>query len=267
MNILDEIVVHKRREVAARKERYAVSNLEQTIFFSAPVCSMVEHIRRPGRTGIIAEIKRKSPSKGVIHPNVNVKKISVEYVAAGASALSVLTDESFFGGTTLDLMEARKANVCPILRKDFTIDEYQIVEARSIGADAILLIAAILTPTQSRAFASLAHSLGMEVLLEVHNEQELHEHENCGADLIGVNNRNLKTFEVDIDLSRKLAPLIPPSVVKVSESGLSAAQTLVDLRAEGYEGFLMGENFMKHESPGDAAKLFMDQLRSFQAIR
>jgi indole-3-glycerol phosphate synthase len=183
---------------------------------------------------------------------------------AGASALSVLTDKPSFGGSNDDLTIARKFNFCPIIRKDFTIDEYQIVEAKSIGADAILLIAAILTPSESTKLCAFAHSLGLEVLLEVHDEEELKSNLEVGADLIGVNNRNLKTFDVSIDTSKRLAELIPAHVVKVSESGISEPETIIELRKFGYEGFLMGENFMKHGRPDKAAKEFVSALRKLE---
>lgn len=260
MNILDEIVVQKKKEVAERKSLYPVKLLEQSIFFESQPVSLSRYVTRPDKSGIIAEIKRKSPSKGVINANVSVERTSIGYMQAGASALSVLTDKQFFGGASEDLMTARKFNFCPILRKDFTIDEYQIIEAKSIGADAILLIAAILTPEQSKALAAFAHSLRLEVLLEVHDEVELKDHIDTGADLVGVNNRNLKTFEVDINLSKKLSPLMPAGVVKVSESGISKPETIVELRREGYQGFLMGENFMKHSRPEKAAREFILEL-------
>lgn len=260
MNILDEIVVQKKKEVAERKSLYPVKLLEQSIFFESQPVSLSRYVTRPDKSGIIAEIKRKSPSKGVINANVSVERTSIGYMQAGASALSVLTDKQFFGGATEDLMTARKFNFCPILRKDFTIDEYQIIEAKSIGADAILLIAAILTQEQSKALAAFAHSLRLEVLLEVHDEEELKAHIDTGADLVGVNNRNLKTFEVDINLSKKLSPLMPAGVVKVSESGISKPETIVELRREGYQGFLMGENFMKHSRPEKAAREFIQEL-------
>src|SRR5688572_9417959 len=180
---------------------------------------------------------------------------------AGASALSVLTDKQFFGGSNEDLTVARKFNFCPIIRKDFTIVEYQIIEAKSIGADAILLIAAVLEPQRSKALTTLAHSFGLEVLLEVHDEEELNRNLETGADLIGVNNRNLKTFEVSIEVSKRLAPLIPDSVVKVSESGISSPETMLELRKFGSRGFLMGENFMKHSHPEKAAMEFVAELR------
>lgn len=260
MNILDQIIAHKRKEIAERKERFAVTSLEHSAYFSTPTYSMTEYIRRSDRSGIIAEFKRRSPSKGLINGNAAVEETTRGYVAAGASALSILTDQQFFGGSNDDLSLARKANACPILRKDFTVDEYQIIEAKSIGADAILLIAAVLDPLTSKNMAALAHSLGMEVLLEVHNEEELRMNLECGADLIGVNNRNLKNFVVSIEVSKQLAPMIPDNVVKVSESGISSPEAIVGLREYGYEGFLIGENFMKTERPGIAAAEFMKQL-------
>jgi indole-3-glycerol phosphate synthase len=264
MNILDKIIEQKRKEVETRKSLYPVKLLEQTVFFGSPTVSLKKYVERPDKTGIIAEFKRKSPSKGMINQYASVERTSIGYMQAGASALSVLTDKEFFGGANEDLMVARKFNYCPILRKDFTIDEYQIIEAKSIGADAILLIAAILTPEQSKAFASFARSLGLEVLLEVHDEPELKAHAQIGADLIGVNNRNLKTFEVSIDVSKKLAPLIPDGVIKVSESGISDPKTIIELEQFGYRGFLMGENFMKHARPEESAMEFMNEVRKLK---
>jgi len=261
MNILDEIIAHKRQEVADRKSLYPVKLLEQSIFFSSPTVSLKKYIQREDKTGIIAEFKRKSPSKGVIHANASVERTTIGYMQAGASALSVLTDKQFFGGSNEDLVVARKFNFCPILRKDFTIDEYQVIEAKSIGADAILLIAAVLEPAAVRSLAQHAHSLGLEVLLEVHGEKELRENMDGGADLIGVNNRNLKTFELSIEVSKRLAPLMPDHVVSVSESGISSPDTILDLKSYGYQGFLMGENFMKHNRPEVAAMEFMNELR------
>ncbi len=262
MNILDQIIEHKRKEVEERKSLYPVKLLEQSIFFSTQPVSMKKYILREDLTGIIAEFKRKSPSKGVINAHASVERTSIGYMQAGASALSVLTDKQFFGGSNEDLMTARKFNFCPIIRKDFTIDEYQIIEAKSIGADAILLIAAVLEPQRSKALTSFAHSFGLEVLLEVHDEDELKENLDVGADMIGVNNRNLKTFEVSIDISKRLAPMIPKEAVGVSESGISSPATIVELRHHGYRGFLMGENFMKHNRPEKAAMEFVSELKA-----
>lgn len=261
MNILDQIIEHKRKEVAERKSLYPVKLLEQSIYFATKSVSMTKYIQREDKTGIIAEFKRKSPSKGIINAHASVERTSIGYMQAGASALSVLTDKQFFGGNNEDLMIARKFNFCPIIRKDFTIDEYQIIEAKSIGADAILLIAAVLDPKQSKEFTTLAHSFGLEVLLEVHDEDELEQNLEIGANMIGVNNRNLKTFEVSTDISKRLAPLIPKGVVKVSESGISSPETILELKKFGYEGFLMGENFMKNSRPEIAAREFMESLR------
>lgn len=264
MNILDQIIEHKRKEVAERKSLYPVKLLEKSIYFSTLPVSMTKYIQREDKTGIIAEFKRKSPSKGVINDKASVEQTTTGYNQAGASALSVLTDQQFFGGSSEDLMTARKFNFCPIIRKDFTIEEYQVIEAKSIGADAILLIAAVLDPIASRALATTAHSLGLEVLLEVHDEDELKKNLEVGADMIGVNNRNLKTFDVSIDTSIKLAPMIPDTVVKVSESGISSVDTILELKKYGYQGFLMGENFMKHTRPEAAAMEFMEALRKAQ---
>ena len=172
-----------------------------------------------------------------------------------------MTDKNFFGGSNDDLTTARKFNFCPILRKDFTIDEYQIVEAKSIGADAILLIAAVLSASELKSLAAFAHSFGLEVLLEVHNEEELNKSVDAGADLIGVNNRDLKTFQLSIEVSKRLANAIPSSVVKVSESGIESVEAILDLRSYGYEGFLMGQNFMQHSRPEGACKEFIDDLK------
>lgn len=261
MNILDTIIAHKRTEVAQRKTAAPVQVLEQSPRFKAQPISMTEFIRNPEKSGIIAEFKRRSPSKGDINTAVPVEQVTVGYARAGASALSVLTDTKFFGGSTDDLVLARAKNQIPILRKDFTIDEYQIVEAKSMGADAILLIAAALEPAEIKSFCTSAHALGLQVLLEVHNEEELHANLDANADLIGVNNRNLKTFELSIEVSRRLAPMIPDHVVKVSESGIESVDTIMELRKYGYQGFLMGQNFMQHANPDVACKTFIDALR------
>lgn len=261
MNILDEIIGHKRKETEERKSLYPVKLLEQSIFFQTKPLSMRHYVRRPDKSGIIAEIKRKSPSKGVINAHVSVERTSIGYMQAGASAISVLTDKKFFGGSNEDLTIARKFNFCPILRKDFIIDEYQIIEAKSIGADVILLIAAALDPAVVRSLTTFAHSFGLEVLLEVHSREELEATLDAGPDLVGVNNRNLKTFDIDLEISKTLAPLIPNDTVKVSESGIESPQTIMELRNYGYEGFLMGQNFMQHSRPDEACRTFIHELR------
>jgi indole-3-glycerol phosphate synthase len=265
MNILEEIIQYKRTEVQERKSLFPVKLLEQSIFFPSPVVSMKKYVLRDDKSGIIAEIKRKSPSQGDINPYVSVERTSIGYMQAGASALSVLTDKKFFGGTNEDLMIARKFNFCPILRKDFVVDEYQLIEAKSIGADAILLIAAALSPEEIASLAKVAHSLQLEVLLEVHNEKELQINLSAEVDLIGVNNRDLKTFITDIGISRRLAALIPDHVVKVSESGIEKVETIIELKKYGYRGFLMGQNFMQHSRPEIACKEFIDELNGVKS--
>ncbi len=260
MDILEKIIGHKQKEVTERKSLYPVKLLEQSIFFSSPAVSLKKYIQRKDKSGIIAEFKRKSPSKGAINPHVSVERTSIGYMQAGASALSILTDKEFFGGSSDDLMVARKFNYCPILRKDFVIDEYQIIEAKSIGADAILLIAAALQPEKLKALAGFARSLGLEILLEVHSREELYPQSFSVVDLIGVNNRDLKTFEVNVETSKKLSEFIPKEIVKISESGISSPETIVELRKYGFEGFLIGENFMKHSRPEVAAKEFIEAL-------
>lgn len=267
MNILDKIVEYKRKEVEERRSLYPTKLLEQSIYFSTQPVSLKKYVQRPDLTGIIAEFKRMSPSKGVINKHAQVERTTIGYMQAGASALSVLTDKPSFGGANEDLTIARKYNYCPILRKDFTINEYQIIEAKSIGADAILLIAAVMDGKQSKTLVDFAHSLGLEVLLEVHDEDELQQHIESNADLIGVNNRNLKNFEVSIEISKRLAPLIPASMVKVSESGITSPNTIIELKKFGYEGFLMGENFMKHSRPEKAALEFISELKKAEQIK
>jgi indole-3-glycerol phosphate synthase len=264
MNILDQIIAHKRTEVAERKSLYPVKLLESSIYFQTPPVSLKKYLLRPDKSGIIAEIKRKSPSKGTINRYVSVERTSIGYMQAGASALSVLTDAHFFGGKNEDLTTARKFNFCPILRKDFTVDEYQIIEAKSIGADAILLIAAVLEPKEVEQLAKTAHSLGLEVLLEVHNREELEASLSPHVDVVGVNNRNLKDFHVSVDTSLQLAEAIPGDFLKVSESGISQAQTIRRLKQAGYQGFLIGETFMKHSRPEKACADFIEEIRQLE---
>lgn len=264
MNTLEIIIDHKRTEVAERKALYPVKLLEQSIYFEGQPISLKQYIQRPDKVGIIAEIKRKSPSKGIINPNVSVERISIGYMQAGASALSILTDSSFFGGSNEDLKVARKFNFCPILRKDFIIDEYQVIEAKSIGADAILLIAACLETEQLTGLSEFARSLDLEVLVEVHEEKELKDEIFKAADLIGVNNRNLNDFTVNIETSKRLAGQLPAGVVKISESGIDDPSKIMELRKFGFQGFLIGENFMKHNRPEKACKEFISQLGQFE---
>jgi len=260
MHILDRILKAKAEEVARNREITPVKRLERSAHFDAPTVSLTEYLGREDLVGIIAEIKRKSPSKGIINPHISVEELSIAYMQAGASALSVLTDKEFFGGTPEDLTMARRFNYCPILRKDFIIDEYQIVEAKSIGADVILLIAGAIGADKIKSLASFARTLGLEVLLEVHQEEEIEENISEDMNVIGVNNRNLKDFSVDINRSFELAEKIPSSFTKISESGISSANAIRDLKKVGYRGFLIGESFMKSSKPGQACHKLVAEL-------
>ena len=261
MNILDKIVLNKKKEIQAAKQQVTVKQLEEADLFNRNTYSFREFLLDPQRTGIIAEFKRKSPSKGIINDKVSVTEVTMAYAAAGASALSVLTDRDFFMGDKPDLVEARLANTIPVLRKDFMIDEYQVIEAKALGADIILLIAAILTPAEIQTLASLAKSLGLNVLLEVHNLEELQRSINPNVDAIGVNNRNLADFTVSVETSFKLVEHIPAEFLKISESAISNTKVIKELKAAGFNGFLIGENFMKKEDPGAAIREFVKGLR------
>ena len=258
MTILDKILAQKVREVAERKQLKSISDLEKEPLFSRKCISLKKSLTGSA-SGIISEFKRKSPSKGWIHPDADVLEITRGYCDAGAAGISVLTDYEFFGGSPADLTAARSVVNCPILRKDFVIDEYQLYEAKAMGADVVLLIAAALKPDKTKTLARLAQTLGLEVLLEVHSREEL-DCANEFVDLLGVNNRNLKTFEVNTEISKELAGYIPDDFVKVSESGLSSVETVLELRKYGYKGFLMGEHFMKEQNPAVALKNFIDHL-------
>lgn len=258
--VLSQIIEHKRKEVEERKNLVPVKLLENSTYFESQTVSLKESLLSPNKFGIIAEIKRRSPSKGVINQDLSIERTSIGYVQAGASAISVLTDKKFFGGSNEDLTTVRRFNSCPILRKDFIIDEYQIIEAKSIGADAILLIAAVLTPFMIRTLTALAHSLRLEVLLEVHDQNEINLNVQSFADVIGVNNRNLKTMIVDSNTSKELVHHILREAVKISESGISSPDKIIELRNYGYQGFLIGEAFMQRSSPEKACKEFMDEL-------
>lgn len=258
MNILDTIVARKKEEVAARKALRTVADLEKELFFGRETLSLSASLVHPERTGIIAEFKRKSPSKGVINAQASVEDVTAAYARYGASGLSVLTDTDFFGGSNADLVLARQQQV-PILRKDFMIDEYQVVEAKAIGADVILLIAACLSPAEVKSLASFAKSLRLEVLLEIHDETEL-VHICDEVDLVGVNNRNLKTFEVDINTSLRLIGQMPAEKPGVAESGISNPETIKTLKQAGFKGFLIGENFMKQPDPSIAFADFVQHL-------
>jgi len=262
MNILDKICRSKRLEIAWQKEAIPLSDLKMGLRVKPAMTnslSFKESLIHSG-SGIIAEFKRKSPSKGWIYPEADVTGIVQSYEAAGAAAISCLTDEPFFGGSFEDFKKAREViNRIPLLRKDFILDEYQLYQSKAMGADVILLIAACLTAEKIARFTSIAHDLDLEVLLEIHDESELSSI--CpDADVIGINNRNLDTFVTDLRHSLDLASRIPDNFVKISESGLSNPETVIQLRQVGFQGFLMGENFMKTADPGATLKEFIGKI-------
>jgi indole-3-glycerol phosphate synthase len=262
MNILDTIIEYKREEVRRKKIDVSIPDLERGTFFERETLSLKGFLLNKEKTGIIAEFKRKSPSKGIINDKADVVAVTKGYADNGASCLSVLTDEHFFGGSNADVIKAR-VNIIPILRKEFIIDEYQIIEAKSIGADVILLIAACLTPAEVKRLAAFAKNLGLEVLLELHDEEEL-EHICDETEIVGINNRNLKTFVVDIERSLRMAERIPAEKIKVAESGISSPENIILFKENGFNGFLIGENFMKEADPTIAFARFVNQLKQKQ---
>ena len=259
MNLLDKIIIDKRREVKLKKSIIPVSQLEASVLFNSRTYSMSKLIKN-NPVGIIAEHKRRSPSKDIINNNHSVEDVVLGYQNAGACGISVLTDGKYFGGSLDDLLLAKAAINIPLLRKEFIVDEYQILEAKAHGADVILLIASVLTRQEIKNLSEFGQSLGLEILLEVHNLEELEKSILPSLDLIGVNNRNLKTFEVNLDYSKQLASKIPDEFVKISESGISSAEVVKELQQFGYQGFLMGEHFMKTKNPGEAAANFIKQV-------
>lgn len=257
-NILDKIIANKKIEVERQKAALPLVDLEYLIPNVKGVKSFREALLNSS-TGIIAEFKRRSPSRNWIFKDAKVEDVIPPYSQNGASAISVLTDMDFFGGNLADLELAHSITDTPLLRKDFMVDEYQLYQAKVAGASAILLIASALTIDETKQLASKAKELGLDVLLEIHNEQELG-HINEKVDVVGVNNRNLGTFVTDVQISFDLVEKIPNEFIKISESGISDAQTVIDLQAAGYQGFLMGENFMKTADPGKALDEFIKQL-------
>lgn len=260
--ILEEICAHKRLELEAVKEAMPPSQLYakvERLMDTATTPRSLSKALESSATGIISEFKRKSPSKGWINQGADPSSVTPGYQEAGASALSILTNSHYFGGSLDDLRAARPLVDIPILRKEFVVDEYQIFEAREVGADAVLLIAACLTKEQCRTFAHTAHELGLETLLEIHSEEEL-DYINPDISVVGVNNRNLHVFKTDIQTSVALASKIPNEFTKISESGLSSPQDVMSLRLYGYRGFLMGEHFMKTPDPAHELKAFIEAL-------
>ena len=260
-DILDEIVAYKLKEVEKFKKELSQVYLESRveIIRKSEVASMSLAVRN-STTGIIAEVKRKSPSKGWIAPTAIPEKVAYSYQNNGATALSILTDSEYFGGSNAHIRLARQEKVyLPILYKNFIIDEYQIYQAKVCGASAILLIAACLTKEQCAAFIQKAHELKLEVLLEMHSEEET-EYAELGPDMCGINNRNLGTFDTDVNNSFNLIERLPADAVKVSESGISDVETIRRLKEVGYHGFLIGETFMKEPDPGLALQQFVSKL-------
>lgn len=259
-NILDKIVANKRKEVALQKQQVSIDQLISEIKDTTNRYSFKESLANSS-TGIISEFKRKSPSKGWISEQATIDNVIPSYSKNGASAISILTDTDFFGGSFDDFTLARTLTTTPLLRKDFMVDEYQFYQAKILGANAILLIAASLSVAETKQFASIAKELGMDVLLEIHNEKELG-HINEYVDVVGVNNRDLTSFTTNVQASFDLADRIPSEFIKISESGISQAQTVKDLRTVGYQGFLMGENFMKTPNPGQALQQFIKEVEA-----
>ena len=259
MTILDKIIARKKEEIAKAKSKISIEELKNSEFFGRPTFSLKETLKT--KSGIIAEFKRKSPSKGIINDKVSPLEVVSAYEKLGASGISILTDTDFFGGNFQDILEVRNSINIPILRKDFMIDEYQFYEAKSIGADVVLLIASCLSPNKVQEFTALAHELNLEVLLEIHTEDEL-QHFNKNIDLVGINNRNLKDFKVDLQHSVNLKNLLPKDTLSVAESGIYSVEDFKYLKEKGFDGFLMGEHFMKDQNPAEKFAEFSNEIIS-----
>ena len=259
-NILAKIIEHKKIEVAERKQQISIASLEAMPLFKHETFSLKSNLLNPQLTGIIAEFKRQSPSKGIINAKASVEAVAKAYTQFGAAGISVLTDHHFFGGHLDDLSNAVK-NPIPVLRKEFIIDEFQLIEAKAFGASVILLIASCLTPDQTKFLASFAKSIGLEVLLEIHDADELG-HITDEVDFVGINNRSLKSFEVNIEHSLALKNKLPKGKLSIAESGIYSVETFKLLKQEGFNGFLMGEYFMKQEDPAVAFEYFVQAIKT-----
>ncbi|HEY8404983.1 MAG TPA: indole-3-glycerol phosphate synthase TrpC [Flavobacteriales bacterium] len=264
MNKLEEIILDTRHRVAAIKTAEYKSQCEQSPLFQRTPRSMKQQLQRMDMHGIIAEFKRQSPSKGPIHLDADIGDVTKGYEQAGASAVSILTEPNFFLGANEFLTKARACLQIPILRKDFIVDEIQIIEAKAIGADCILLIASALSKKEMQQFTDTAHNLGLEVLVEIRDKEEI-ELLPHSTDVVGVNNRNLKTFSEGIEQSIVLSEYLPTEIIRISESSISKASVIRELRNYGYSGFLIGEYFMRHEEPAAACKTLMDELNLLNA--
>ena len=261
MKILDKIVRDKKLEVDKLSSNSSIKELESSSLFSRKCISLKDSILKSSG-GIICEFKRRSPSNNNINYKSNISEVVKGYQKAGAAGLSILTNKQYFDGDIQDILEIRDIASIPILRKEFIISEYQIIEAKSIGSDAILLIASILSKQEIKNYSSLAKDLGLEVLFEIHDAEELEKISVENIDIIGVNNRNLDTLEIDLQNSIDLYSKIPKSFVKISESGISKVESILKLREVGYQGFLIGENFMKTDDPFESAYNFIKEVEN-----
>ncbi|MCY4419406.1 MAG: indole-3-glycerol phosphate synthase TrpC [Cytophagales bacterium] len=260
-NLLNDIIIHKKQEIAKKEALIPIKKWEESLFFETPPLSLISYLGREDSLGVIAEIKRSSPSSTQFNTSFCIEELSIQYMQAGASALSILTDTRFFSAKNEDLEVARKYNYCPILRKDFILNEYQLFETKGIGADVVLLIAACLEVSTCKALTQRAHQLGLEVLLEVHSVEEINTHGDTGMDLIGVNHRNLNSLEISMKKSEELVKYLPKGIIAVAESGISSPEQLCSLRKLGYRGFLIGTHFLRQENPGKACKDFITQAK------
>ena len=258
-DVLSEIIAHKLLEVDKQKQLLSIKDIEKRIEAQIYKPLSMKELLLCSPHGIIAEFKRRSPSNSWINQGADATTIPLQYERSGAAALSILTDETYFGGTIIDLQKAIGQTSIPVLRKEFIVDEYQIYESKMLGSHAILLIAAALTPQQSKQFTQTAQRIGLEVLLELHDEKEM-DHISPLNNMIGINNRNLGSFETTVEKSFKMIDMLPTDAVLISESGISDPQTVCNLRQAGYKGFLIGENFMKTDNPGDALKEFINGI-------
>ncbi len=264
MSVLEKIVRNKRVEIEATKRNTPAALLEKSQYFQRKTVSLERSLLDREKHGIIAEFKRQSPSRGVINNGVTPENVCGRYLSSGASAVSVLTNGQFFGGSNEDLARARKLCNGPILRKEFIIDEYQVLESKSIGADAILLIADILTGVEMKRLSALAGSLNMEVLFEIHDKHGI-EKLPPGSRLIGINSRNLGNFSIDMNILRRTISMLPPGSIKIAESGIHSAETVSGLKNMGFTGFLIGELFMKEKDPGEACSKFINDLKNLNS--
>ncbi|GAB4176545.1 MAG: indole-3-glycerol phosphate synthase TrpC [Calditrichia bacterium] len=264
--ILNKILKHKRDEIEHNKKIYPTAYLKTLPYYDSNCISLKKYIKRKDKYGIIAEFKRKSPSRGWINPHLKARDISLGYMQAGASAVSVLTDKHYFAGENFDLMEARKVNFSPILRKDFIIDEYQVHESKAIGADAILLIASALEKSQISDLTELAHELGMEVLFEIHNPKEFEEKYTNTIDMVGINARDLHTFHVSVQEAIRVKSFIPEGLPTIAESGIQSPEDYSAVKKAGFDGVLIGGYFMQQPSPVKACYNFVKQIQGYSPV-